>query len=127
MQLLKTENSMLKMFKVDQSLFLKNQKCKSVKKSCIFAKINGFPILKNEDHKYDTKKPFIEREKNLCFDHRAIMVTKLVSHLIGKHAILRSRRPPITLKNLTLFSSAVRELFKCSASCRNLISHALST
>ena len=140
---------MLKIFKIDQSIVLKNQKCISLKKKLHFTTTNDFPTYEYDDYKfiqlgylgptnisdYSLSKykdfmilnSFLEKIENFNFDYRALMVAKLVSHLIRKHAILRSRRPPMTLKNLTLFSTAVRELFKCSASCCNLVSHAFSS
>ena len=42
---------------------------------------------------------FLEKIENFNFDYRALMVAKLVSHLIRKHAILCSRRPPHTSKD----------------------------
>ena len=53
MQLLKIENSMLEIFKIDQSQVFKNLKYKSVKKKVAFSpKFNDFPKHKNEDYKY---------------------------------------------------------------------------
>ena len=53
MQLLKIENSMLEIFKIDQSLVFKNLKYKSVKKKIAFSpKFNNFPKYKNEAYKY---------------------------------------------------------------------------
>ena len=50
MQLLKFENFMLEIFKIDQSLVFKNLKYKSVKKKVAFSpKFNDFPKYKNED------------------------------------------------------------------------------
>ena len=92
MQLLKIENFMLKIFKVDQALVFKNHECQSVKKKKLHFHQNStsFQFVK-------MKTINVEREKeNLCFDHCALLVAKLLSHLIGKHAILRLQRPPIT-------------------------------
>ena len=54
MQLLKIENSMFKISKIDQPLVLKIKKCKSVKEKVAYSPkfSNDFPIYKNKDYKY---------------------------------------------------------------------------